>query len=204
MFERFTREARVVVINAQSEAGTLKHNWVGTEHLLLSMLAVEGVPAALLRQRGITPERVTAAVARHLGNAPGMLGPADAAALRAIGIDLDEVRARLEENFGPAPFTPMLGPPPKRRFGIRRTRREPDPNLRPSGHRPFSARAKKVLELSLRESLRLKQREIRAEHILLGLIREGEGLAALILSEANVDLPGLRAEVEQALKARAA
>jgi ATP-dependent Clp protease ATP-binding subunit ClpA len=195
MFERFTREAREVVVGAQDAARRLNHQRIGTEHLLLSMLSTESTSASMLRRRGVTSERVEAALARHLRNAPGMLGDDDAAALKVIGIDLDEVRARLAENFGPAPFAPVLDEPPRRRFGLRRSRRERDPS--PSGHIPFSPRAKKVLELGLREAIRLHHREIRTEHLLLGLIREGEGLAALVLAEAKVDLRDLRAEIEK-------
>jgi ATP-dependent Clp protease ATP-binding subunit ClpC len=64
-----------------------------------------------------------------------------------------------------------------------------------SGHIPFTPRSKKVLELSLRESLRLKDKAIRPVHLLLGIVREGEGVAALIMSERGVDLRRLRDEV---------
>ena len=57
---------------------------------------------------------------------------------------------------------------------------------------PFSPRARKVLELALREAVHLRHRQIGAEHLLLGLIREGNGLAALVLTEAGLDLAELR------------
>jgi ATP-dependent Clp protease ATP-binding subunit ClpA len=206
MFERFTREAREVVVGAQEAARRLAHRRIGTEHLLLSLLArsgpAESGPADLLRDHKVTTQTVEAAVKRHVGNAPGMLGPDDAAALKVIGIDLDEVRAHLEANFGPEPLAQPPAPPARRRFGLRRSRT--DDGAAPTGHIPFSPRAKKVLELSLREAVRLKHREIRTEHILLGLIREGEGLAAKIIAEAGVDLRSLRAEVEQRMEPRAA
>jgi ATP-dependent Clp protease ATP-binding subunit ClpA len=203
MFERFTREAREVVVGAQVSARRLSHRRIGTEHLLVSLLTAAEVPADVLGGHGITSQKIETAIGRHVGNAPGMLGPADAAALKVIGIDLDEVRARLEQNFGPEPLAQPPSPPPRRRFGLRRSRRD-DEQARPTGHIPFSPRAKKVLELALREALRLKHREIRGEHILLGLIREGDGLAALILTEAGVDLGGLRTEVEQRMAPKAA
>jgi ATP-dependent Clp protease ATP-binding subunit ClpA len=203
MFERFTREAREVVVGAQEAARRLAHRRIGTEHLLLSLLANGGGTAGVMNDHAVTTQTVETAIARHLGNAPGMLGPADAAALKVIGIDLDQVRAHLEANFGPEPFARPAAPQPRRRFGLRRSQRD-DEGPPPTGHIPFSPRAKKVLELSLREALRLKHREIRSEHILLGLIREGEGLAAKILVEAEVDLRGLRAEVEQRMTPRAA
>ena len=68
-----------------------------------------------------------------------------------------------------------------------------------TGHIPFTPRAKKVLELSLREALALKSRSITDGHLLLGLIREGQGLAAKILHDRGVDLPALRDELRLAL-----
>ncbi len=69
----------------------------------------------------------------------------------------------------------------------------------PTGHIPFTPRAKKVLELSLREALQLGHNYIGTEHILLGLIREGEGVAAQVLQELGVSLQGARREVVQML-----
>src|SRR5207244_12459613 len=65
----------------------------------------------------------------------------------------------------------------------------------PSGHIPFTPRAKKVLELSLREALQLGHNYIGTEHILLGLIREGEGVAAQVLVKLGADLNKVRAQV---------
>ncbi|GAA3650662.1 hypothetical protein GCM10022224_011850 [Nonomuraea antimicrobica] len=65
----------------------------------------------------------------------------------------------------------------------------------PSGHIPFTPRAKKVLELSLREALQLRHNYIGTEHILLGLIKEGEGLAALAIRDTGADLPDVRQRV---------
>jgi ATP-dependent Clp protease ATP-binding subunit ClpA len=199
MFERFTPHARRVVALAQYQARRLRHRYIGTEHLLLAILEVDDDAARVLHDNGITTEETEAAIARYLGGVRDSLTERDAEALRAIGIDLDEVRARLEENFGPAPLSLPPDEPPRRRFGLRRSRRVPE--RVPSGHIPFSPRAKKVLELSLREALRLKHRSIGTEHILLGLIREGEGLAALILVQAGVDLVDLRRQVEATLRA---
>src|SRR5438270_192963 len=118
----------------------------------------------------------------------GALGDADAEALRAIGIDLPAVLAKLEEAFGPGALDP---PCPEPRRGLLRRRRPSAPS---AGTRiPFVPRAKKVLELALRESLALGHNYIGSEHLLLGLIREGEGMAARILTEAGVSLDDLRA-----------
>jgi ATP-dependent Clp protease ATP-binding subunit ClpC len=73
----------------------------------------------------------------------------------------------------------------------------------PSGHIPFTPRAKKVLELSLREAVQLGHNYIGTEHILLGMIREGEGVAAQVLTGLGVDLATARREVVETLSARA-
>lgn len=203
MFEHFTAEARTTVVGAQEQARHLGHRFIGTEHLLLSLLASGGIAADLLTQRGITVESARAAIARYVGRPTERLGHSDSEALRAIGIDLDEVRRRLEENFGPNPLAVPAEEPVRRRFGLRRVRRRPDRDGPPRGYIPFSPRAKKVLELSLREALRLKHRSIGSEHILLGLIREGEGLATLVLTKEKVDFTELRRAVEARLRSAA-
>jgi ATP-dependent Clp protease ATP-binding subunit ClpA len=183
MFERFTTQAREVILRAKEEARELGHPFVGTEHLLLALLSEDaGIAYTVLYEAGVDVAAVRAAVRRLVGTPP-IFGEEDAAALRTIGIDLDAVLARIEESVGPD----MLDPPPPTRaerglLGHRRRR----------GSGRFAPRSKKVLELSLREALRLKHNYIGAEHILLGLIREGDGLAAKVLAEAGVDLPDLR------------
>jgi ATP-dependent Clp protease ATP-binding subunit ClpA len=202
MFERFTPAARALVVGAQEQARGLDHGYIGTEHLLLAMLASDDSVSALLRERGVTHESARATIVQYLGGPAERLSPNDAEALRAIGIDLDEVRRRLEENFGPNPLAVPPEEPVRRRFGLRRRHRQPARTGGPSpkGHIPFTPRAKKVLELSLREALRLQQREIGTECVLLGLIREGEGLAALVLVRSKVDLAQLRRTVEDGLR----
>ncbi|MDQ3619702.1 MAG: ATP-dependent Clp protease ATP-binding subunit [Actinomycetota bacterium] len=97
-----------------------------------------------------------------------------AKALESLGISLDKVRQQVEEIIG-------AGQSP------------------PSGHIPFTPRAKKVLELSLREALQLGHNYIGTEHILLGLIREGEGVAAQVLVKLGADLGRVRQQVIQLL-----
>jgi hypothetical protein len=105
------------------------------------------------------------------------------------------VKAKLEELFGPGALDP---PCPEPRRGLLRRRRAPGSGP-VSGHIPFVPRSKKVLELSLREALARKDGYIGSEHILLGLIREGEGLAAKILVELGVSLGALRSATLAAL-----
>jgi ATP-dependent Clp protease ATP-binding subunit ClpC len=93
-------------------------------------------------------------------------------ALRSLGIRLGAVRQQVEEIIGQGGSSP-------------------------SGHIPFTPRAKKVLELSLREALQLGHNYIGTEHILLGLVREGEGVAAQVLVKLGANLPTVRARVLQ-------
>lgn len=190
MFERFTTAAREVVNGAQAEARLCRQHHIGTEHLLLAMLQPgRGLAHDVLTAAGLDHDRVAGFVT-NLADATEPLGAADAAALEAIGIDLDAVRAKLEETFGPGALAPPQ-PPPRR--GLFRRRRTPG-----TGHLPFTTRSKVVLELSLREALRLKHRHIGTEHLLLGVIREGKGLAARIITDAGIDLADLRRRTEQA------
>ena len=142
MFERFTDRARRVVVEAQDEARTLNHNYIGTEHILLGLI--------------------------HEGQGTG------AKALESLGISLDTVRQQVQEIIGQGQHAP-------------------------SGHIPFPPRAKKVLELGLAESKALGHHYIGTEHILLGLIREGDGVAAQVLVKLGADLNRVRQQVIQLL-----
>ncbi|MEV6369638.1 Clp protease N-terminal domain-containing protein [Micromonospora musae] len=192
MFERFTDRARDIVRRARDEARAEGQRPIGTEHLLLALLADEASLASrVLTEVGVDAGDLRARIRRHVENGGVGLGDADAAALREIGIDLAAIVARVEQTFGPDALR-EVPPEPRRRWGRRRY----------SGG-PFSPRSKKVLELSLREALRLRHHHIGSEHILLGLLREGHGLAALVLTEAGADLDDLRRRVEQALRTAA-
>jgi ATP-dependent Clp protease ATP-binding subunit ClpA len=138
VFERFTERARQVVVHAQDEARALKHNYIGTEHLLLGLLRDEESLAF--------------------------------EALRSLGVSLDGARGRVAEIVG---------------RGDEQT----------IGQIPFTPRGKKVLELSMREALRLGHNYIVPEHILLGLARENEGVAARILLDFGVSAERVREEV---------
>ena len=212
MFERFTRAARAVVTGAQQEARALGHDWIGTEHVLLAMVAPpqpgvdapEGADrvAAVLRVSGIDHSRVRTAIIRHVGDRSEATVIADrdaedAAALKAIGIDLDAVRAAIEENFGAGA---LRLPRPAKKKGILGRFTGGDGG----GHIAFTPRNKKALELSLREAIRLKHNFIAPEHMLLGILREGQGLAALVLAEGGVDFDALRDDLTRSLNTPAA
>jgi ATP-dependent Clp protease ATP-binding subunit ClpC len=138
MFERFTNQARRVVVLAQEEARRLLHNYIGTEHILLGLLREDEGAAAT--------------------------------ALAAADVTLDGARLEVETIIG-------------------RGQHEP------SGHIPFTPRAKKVLELSLREAVRLGHDYIDTGHILLGLIREGDGVAVQVMVNLGADPKQIRQRV---------
>jgi len=131
MFERFSGNARQAVVLAQEECRRLNHRRIGTEHVLLGLLAM--------------PESTAGR------------------ALRRLGVTQELARGDVEEIVGRG-------------------------DRAPSGHVPFTPRAKKVLELSLREALRLNDRYIGSGHILMALVREGQGVAAQVLRRHVPDL----------------
>jgi len=145
MFELFAARARQAVVLAQEGARTLKHNYIGTEHILLGLLREEeGLAARVLESLDITVERVRAQVVRIVGSG-------------------EEV---------------------------------------PSDSIPFTLRAKTVLQLALREAASLGHNYIATEHILLGLVRENEGVAARILLAFDADSEKIRKEVIRMLSVR--
>jgi ATP-dependent Clp protease ATP-binding subunit ClpA len=177
MFERFTREARNVVVHAQQEAKGLDHGYVGTEHLLLGVLGdPEDTGARLLHRWGLELEEARELVARLIGRGDPSL---DAEALATIGIDLDQVRRRIEATFGEGALS------------HRSCRR----GLVSGARLPFTPKAKKALELALREALSLGHPYVGSEHVVLGLLREGEGVAAKLLAERGARLDEARAMV---------
>ena len=135
MFERFTDRARRVVVLAQEEARNLQHNYIGTEHLLLGLVAEES----------------------------GLAGRA----LSRFGMSYVSVREEVTARVGTG-------------------------SEQPAGRIPFTPRAKKTLELALREALALHHNYIGTEHILLGIEREGEGVAAQILTAHSADYAAVR------------
>jgi ATP-dependent Clp protease ATP-binding subunit ClpC len=140
VFDRFTDRARQVVVLAQDEARGLKHDHIGTEHLLLGLLREpDGVARRVLESLGVGAEAVRDQAVRIVGEGEGESVP-----------------------VGQIPFTP---------------------------------RAKKVLELALREGLSLGHEYIGTEHILLGIARENDGVAARILRESGADAERIRCAV---------
>ena len=192
MFEHFTERARGTVVFAQEEARVMHHSYIGTEHLLLGLLRDNAsVGCTALDRLGVRLDDVRSEVVRVVGEGPpGVLGEEDAEALRAIGIDLNEVRRRIEETFGEGALEWIR---PAGRGGRRKA------CVPSEGRIPFTCRAKKVLELALRESRALRHEYIGTEHILLALVREREGLAAEMLTERDVSDQRVRHVVSELL-----
>jgi ATP-dependent Clp protease ATP-binding subunit ClpC len=143
MFEKFTVKARQVVVSAQEQARLLKHDYIGTEHILLGLLdSSDSTATKVLRQLGFTKETAQADIAAAV--APGT------------------------------------------------TERK--------GHIPFTPRAKKVLELALREALQLHHNYIGTEHILLALVREQDGVGAKVLAGRINPVSRIRAAVLASLE----
>ncbi|MFP8963809.1 Clp protease N-terminal domain-containing protein [Streptomyces nanhaiensis] len=207
MFERFTRQARDTVVRAQEEARALGHDWIGTEHLLIAVLRRPEEPgAATLVRMGAEAESARAAAARAAGRGGDGVDEEDAEALRALGIDLEEVRRRAEDAFGPGALDRSPEPTGGRRKvrGILPFRRRgADRGRRDRGHIPFTPRARKALELSLRESLALKDRHIGCEHLVLALLRSDDRLTGDLFAQLGLEPEAVRARLVADLRGAA-
>jgi len=159
MFEKFSKGTRSAVVTAVEEAKQLRSERVVAEHLLLGLLR-QGDPdlAGVLAQAGITRELLVDRLAATAKDRP--LGTEDAAALRSIGIDLDAVNRSVEASFGPNALERAAAPKRKGRGGL----------VAGAGHIPFSAEAKKSLELSLREAIAHRDKTIQDTHLALGIL----------------------------------
>jgi ATP-dependent Clp protease ATP-binding subunit ClpA len=185
MFERFTPEAKRIVTGGVEIAQHLHHDFLGTEHLLIALVGTgPNVATRAMIACGFDPARAREDLARIVGSAEDDLDEVDAAALRSIGVDLEEVRRRTEASFGPGALERH-----RRWHGRRRAR---------LCGLPFMPEAKKALELALREAIRLDQRSIGPEHVLLGLLRLDAASTRLIRAQ-EIDPRRLRSEVERGL-----
>ena len=143
MLNRFTQRAQKAILLAQQEAKRLNHDYLGTEHILLGLVALgEGVAAQVLQD---------------------------------LGIDLKKVRREVEKMVGTGD------------------------NILLVGEVPFTPRAKKVLELAVQEARDMGHNYVGTEHLLLGLIREGEGVAAKVLEGLGASLDLVRGQITNLL-----
>ncbi|GAA1579390.1 Clp protease N-terminal domain-containing protein [Kribbella sancticallisti] len=188
MFERFTDQAREVIVQAQAQARRLGHGYIGCEHLLLSVASTDSEAGKALRELGVTPEAVESAAVGILSGGQPVL---DRDALAAFGIDLDAVQERVEAAFGPGALTRPVSPSGRRR-GWRRRRCESGP---PIGGIPFTPWAKKCLADALREMTVRHDAVVGVEHIALALTVMTEGMAPRIFSRLGVSTARARAEI---------
>lgn len=178
MFERFAKAPKYAIVVAQEEARELRSPSIQVEHVLLGLLVApdEGL-RRLLAERGITAEGVRGELGRKRTGEP--LGEEDAEALRSIGIDLDAVRESLEATFGEDALERAV-PAEKERRGLFRGAKGMN-----TGHIPFTRDAKKVLELSLRETIARGDDRIEAGHVLLGVLRAPNDTTRRLLGGAD-------------------
>lgn len=160
----------------------------------------QGVGRRVLDGLGVTAEDVRAWIRQQVGEGVDPVEPTDGEALRSIGIDVDEVRRAVEDAFGPGALERATARRRRRRLRSWECGGRCTTTSSLSGRIPFSPRSKKVLELSLREAVRLGHGYIGTEHILLGLVREGEGLAATFLHRRGISADRVRAAVGDELR----
>jgi ATP-dependent Clp protease ATP-binding subunit ClpA len=185
MLERLTGPAREVVVRARDEALATGAAQIGTEHLLLALLDPDSVIAyPLLAAAGLEHDPVRAELARLTGPPPGALTDEDAQALRAIGIDLDAVLARIVETFGPDALGPPGATPPTSRW------------RRAGSARRFTPRARRSMGVAVREAIRLGDRQIDDGCILAGILR-ADGRAVQLMKTRGVPAKQLLAALEQ-------
>lgn len=168
MFERFTELAKRALVAAQDAALSMRHDLIGTGHLLLGLTQTAGPAGEALRAHGVELRRAreeTARASERAGIAATGGRPARDA-LASIGIDVTEIQRRADDTFGPGAF------------------RFPRPT--------FTPRAIRVLKLTLREAADLGHGHIDTGHLLLGILAEGDGVAVTVLRAFDVDAAALR------------
>jgi ATP-dependent Clp protease ATP-binding subunit ClpA len=156
MFERFTDKARAAVFQARATAAGRGDRMIRPAYLLYALAAGDGVAARALAGLGVEAAGIERQLDRAapLGNPlAGEADSADAEALAAIGVDLDEIRRKVEEGFGPG----ALG-------------RMPSPARRRAGRLTVTGDVKQALALALAEARALHHDYIGTEHLLLGLL----------------------------------
>jgi ATP-dependent Clp protease ATP-binding subunit ClpA len=189
MTERImTRDALVISIRAFEHATRLGHPYLGGEHYLLALAATVQATGAVLREHGVTPERVEAEIISLSG--AGLFGDLDRDALTMVGIDVDAVRAATEASFGRATLARAArdvhrGPgrfSPRRRSGARRG----DGLFLPHG-----PGVNQALVGARREAAARYASQADVEHIALGILAVSEGLVPPILTRLGTSGPAL-------------
>src|SRR5207248_2960320 len=217
MHDKFTERVRKVIYLAREEAARLQHDYIGTEHLLLGVIREgEGIAATVLNNLGLDLDRIRQEVENMVSASGGTMTigeiPFTPRAKRVLELAVEEARA-LGHNYvgtehlllgllreGEGVAAQVLG---SFDITLERVRAQVARIVgrgeeATSGQVPFTPRVKTVLELALREALSLGHNFIGTEHILLGLVRENEGVAARILVDFHADAEQVRDEVLRA------
>jgi hypothetical protein len=238
-FDRFTERARKVLTLAQEEAQRFNHNYIGTEHLLLGLVAEgEGVAAKVLSNLGVELTKIRTAVdfiigrgerqvmgeigltprakrvielsideARRLGHhyvgtehlLLGLIREGEGIAsgvLESLGVNLEMVRSEVIKVLTQSGNAPHPGPRQEVSRGFGAQDLQTGPAVR---FDRFTERARKVLTLAQEEAQRYGHNYIGTEHLLLGLVRQGEGVAVKVLSNLGIEPTQIRSEVDSIL-----
>ena len=171
MLERFTTDARRMVLLSRDKAAECGDERIRPAHLLYALVTSDGMAQRVLEELGVTPGGVERELGAPSGAATGpgagaATGPAagqpdDSQALKAIGIDLDEIRRKIEESFGDGALD-------------RLSLSSSGPLTRTGPRIALTSEAKGALYMALREARTLRHRYIGTEHLLLGLLRVGQ------------------------------
>jgi ATP-dependent Clp protease ATP-binding subunit ClpA len=185
MFESFTDECRSEVIGgSQREAVRLGHNYVGTEHIVLALLAAEeGRAGGPMTGRGLTHEQMSGAVVEALAQWAAV---SEADALRSVGVDPAALVAEAQRHGATVRIQGETPPPPR-----------PTNSSLPADWVPITPRVKAVLELAFADAQRTDVKVDHA-HVLWAVLEEGGGLGPVVLEQLGVSLDDLQAEVASA------
>jgi ATP-dependent Clp protease ATP-binding subunit ClpA len=197
MAERLTREAMAIPMLAFELAISLGHEYLGGEHLLLALASIDQPAGAVLRERGVIPERVEAEIIRLSG--ARLFEDLDRDALAAIGIDVDAVRTSVETRFGLAAVSQAARTAGPGRGGVSRVL---DNVRRRSGAQrdgvflPHGPGAVESLENACHEARAGYASQARVEHLALGILAVSNGLVPVILSALGASAPALRTAIQ--------
>jgi ATP-dependent Clp protease ATP-binding subunit ClpA len=193
MPDYMTPEARAAAMRAYDHALRLGHRYLGGEHFLLALASCGEPAGAVLREHGVTPERVEQQIVRLA--ADSLFGDLDRDALAAIGVDLDAVRTRIEASLGPQALTRAAQTAHR---GPRLPRLNPRPVSgaeRDGVFLPHAPDAEQARRNATREAHARRHTRIGTEHLVLGLLTVTEGPVPVILSALGVSAPALHAAI---------
>jgi ATP-dependent Clp protease ATP-binding subunit ClpA len=175
MLERFTKDARSVVVDAQEHGRAVNAQQIEPLHLLIGMSRTHGVAGELLARFGLGADALAAELDRFLRR--GGMSDSDAEALGEFGIDVERIVEQIERTHGRGALA----------TGGRAAR---------SGHIRFSREGKKTLELALRQAVDMGDRHIGEEHMLLAILSQ-PGPAAELLNSRDIGYGDVRRAVEE-------